>query len=79
MKLNYVYFWGTWVTQSVKHVTLDFSSGHDLTISEIKPYFGLCTNSAKPAWDSLSLSLSISLPLPPPPALSCAFSLTQMK
>ena len=23
--------WGAWVTQSVKHLTLDFSSGHDLT------------------------------------------------
>ena len=23
--------WGTWVVQSVKHLTLDLGSGHDLT------------------------------------------------
>ena len=37
---------GTWVAQMVKHPTLDFGAGHDLTVREI------------PAWDSLSLSLS---------------------
>ena len=30
---------GTWVAQSVKHLTLDFSSGHD---HGIKPQVGLC-------------------------------------
>ena len=52
----------TWVTQSVKGPTLDFSSGHDLVVCEIKPCIGLCTDSAKPAWDSLSPFLSLLLP-----------------
>ena len=26
-----------WVALSVKHPTLDFGSGHDLTVHEIKP------------------------------------------
>ena len=45
-------FWGTWVAQSVKHLTLDFSPGHDLRVCEFKPHL-----SAEPAWDSLSPSL----------------------
>ena len=28
---------GTWVAQSVKHPTLDFSSGHDLTFARWSP------------------------------------------
>ena len=28
---------GTWVAQLVKHPTLDFSSGHDLTVCGIEP------------------------------------------
>ena len=30
------YLRGTWVAQSVKHMTLGFSSGHDLTVCEFK-------------------------------------------
>ena len=33
---------GTWVAQSVMHLTLDFPSGHDLPVSEIEPHVGLC-------------------------------------
>ena len=62
--------WGTWVAQSVKCLTLDFGSGHDLTVHEIKPCIGLCTDSPEPAWDSLSLSL----PLPHLCALSLSVS-----
>lgn len=29
--------WGTWVTQSVKHPTLDFGSSHDLEIVRSSP------------------------------------------
>ena len=65
---------GAWVAQSVKHPTLGFSLGHELTVCEFKPYLGLCADSAEPAWDSLSFSLSLSLPpsLPLPlfPSLS---------
>ena len=44
-----------WIT-SGKHLTLDFGSGHDLTVCEFKPRIGLHTVSAESAWDSLSLS-----------------------
>ena len=57
-------FRGAWVAQSVKHPTLDFISGHDLTVHEFKPEDRLWTDSAEPSWDSLSLSV------PPPFSLS---------
>ena len=57
----------TWVAQSAKRLTLDFSSGHDLTVREFKPHIRLCADGMEPAWDSLSL---LSLPL------LCAFSLS---
>ena len=37
---NNVFSWGTWVTQSVKRPTLDFSSGHDFTIVRSRPASG---------------------------------------
>ena len=48
------------MAQWVKHPTLDFGSGHDLLVRGIEPRVGLCTDSAEPAWDSLSPSLSAS-------------------
>ena len=54
--------WGTWMVQSVKCLTLDFGSGHDLTIVGLSPALGSAL-SMEPAWNSLSLSLSLSLPL----------------
>ena len=45
------------MAQSVKRQTLDFGSGHDLTVRGIEPHSGLCADSIEPAWDSLSLSL----------------------
>ena len=68
-------FRGAWVAQSVKHPTLDFGSGHDLLVREFKPLDGLCTDSVKPAWNSLSLSLSLC----PSPALSLSVFLSQNK
>ena len=61
--------WGTWVAQSVKLLTLDFSSDHDLMAHEFQPYIGLCTGSVEPAWDALSLPLSA------PPQLAHSHSL----
>ena len=29
--------WGAWVVHLVKYLTLDFGSGHDLTVCEFKP------------------------------------------
>ena len=52
---------GAWVSQSVKHPTLDFCSGHGLTVGEIEPHIGLLST----AWSLLGiLSLPFSLPLP---------------
>ena len=51
------------MAQSVKCPTLDFGSGHDLTVHEFEPYSRLCIDSVEPAWDSLSSSLSLSLSL----------------
>ena len=42
-----------WVAQLVKHLTLDFGSGHDLTVR------GLWADSEEPAWDSLALFLPL--------------------
>ena len=65
---------GARVAQSVKHPTLGFGSGHDLTVCEFEPHTGLRADSAEPAWESLSLSLSRYTPpplliRPPRPAL----------
>ena len=46
------------MAQSVRCLTLDFGSGHDLMFCEIEPCVGLCAGSVEPAWDSLSPSLS---------------------
>ena len=43
------------MAQSVKHLTLVFGSGHDLTAREIEPHVGLLVVRAEPAGDSLSL------------------------
>ena len=40
---------GSWVAQSIKHPTLDFGSGHDLTVRGIEPRVGLCAYSMEPA------------------------------
>ena len=62
--------------QLVEHLTLGFSSVHDLTIREFEPHMGLCADGAEPAWD-FSLPLSLSLPLPS--LLSLSLSLSQNK
>lgn len=41
---------------SVTHLTVDFSSGHDLTVCEFEPHIRLCDDSSEPALDSPSLS-----------------------
>ena len=67
-KIKTVTIWGTWVVQSVKHPTIDFSSGHDLTVFEIEPCIKLCADNVEPAWDSLFPSLSV------PPLLLCSLN-----
>ena len=63
-----------WVAQSVKHPTLDFSSGsgHGLMVREVEPRVGVCADHAEPAWDSLSF---LSLPLP----CSVSLSINKLK
>ena len=56
---------GSWATQPVMRPTLGFSSDRDLTVCEFAPRIGLCTDSAEPAWDSLSLSLPLPRSLSP--------------
>ena len=51
------------MAQSVRHLALDFHSGHDLTVHRIKPCTGLCLDSTESAWDILSVFLSLSLSL----------------
>ena len=50
------------MAQSLKRPTLDFGSGHDLVVHEVKSCVGLCTESIEPAWDCLPPPLSA----PPP-------------
>ena len=45
------------MAQLVKCLSLDFSSGHDLTVHKIEPCIRLHADSTEPAWDSLSPSL----------------------
>ena len=49
--------WGARVAQSGKHLSLDLSSGHDLTVCEFEPLTGLSSDGTEPAWDSVSPSL----------------------
>ena len=51
------------MAQSIKHLTLDLSSGHDLAVCGIEPRIRLCTESTESAWDSLSLPPSLLLSL----------------
>ena len=45
---------GAWVAQLVERPILIFGSDHDLMVHGIEPCVGPCTDSTKPAWDSLS-------------------------
>ena len=62
------------MAQSAKHPTLDFSSGHDLTVCGMEPCNRLCADSGEPAWDSLSHSL-----FTPRLVCMCSLSLSQKK
>ena len=42
-------------------VSCGSGSGHEPTVCGIEPHIGLCADSTKPAWVSLSLTLSLSL------------------
>ena len=40
------------MAQWVECLTVDFDSGHHLTVCRIEPSVGLCADSVEPAWDS---------------------------
>ena len=42
LHITYSLSWGTWMAQKVKHPTLDFGSGHDLSVCEFEPCARLC-------------------------------------
>ena len=54
---------------SVKRRTLDFGSGHDLTVHEIESHVRLCADRVESAWNSPSLSA--------PPLLVLSLSLSK--
>ena len=58
-KIKFPKLWDARVAQSVKRLTIDFISGHDLAVHETDPHVGLYVV-------SLGFSLSPSLPLPSP-------------
>lgn len=47
--------WGAWMALSVKPLTLDLGSGHDLLVHELKPCVELCPDGVACARDSPSL------------------------
>ena len=70
--------------QSIEHLTLDFSSGHDLVLPGFEPHAAFCADSSEPGacfrfCVSLSLSLSLSLCLPLPCLCSLSLSLPLSK
>ena len=65
------------MAQSVKPPTLNFGSGHDLTVCEIKPHIRLCADSVSLLGISLSPFLSISLSLCLSPKLALDLSLSK--
>ena len=65
---KYLLLWGTWVSQWVKHLTLDFLLGHDRMVPEFGLHWTLC-------WQC-GACLGFFLPLFPLPWLVCALSLS---
>lgn len=64
------------MAQSVKHPTLDFGSGRDLTVGETEPRNGISTDSTEPGGIlSLSLAFHPSLALARAQVLSLSISL----
>ena len=61
------------MAQSFKGGTLDFGSGHELTVHGLEPRVGLCADSVEPNWDSLSLSLSLC------PCLALSLKINKLK
>ena len=52
-----------WLSQLGIQILISAQSGHDLPVHGIKPCIRHCTDSAEPAWDSLSVPLLLTLSL----------------
>ena len=66
-----------WVAQLVKHLSLDFGSGHDPVVCEMEPHNRLCADSVDGAY--LGFSLPLTLCPSPTHAHACALSLSLSK
>ena len=64
---------GTWMTQSLKPLTLGFSSGHDLTVREFESCVTVSADSLRPEV-CYRFFLSLSHPIPCFLSLSLSFS-----
>ena len=69
IKINYLQ--GTWVAQSVKHLTLDVGSGCDHTVCEFEPCIRLCADSSEPG---ACFRFCVSLSLCPSPTRAPSLS-----
>ena len=56
---------GACVAELVERLTLDFGSGHDLTVHGFEPHLGLCADSSEPG---ACCRFCVSLSLCPSPA-----------
>lgn len=52
-------FWGTWVVQSVKHLTLDLSSGFDLKVVSSGPTLGSPLGMEPKIFGSIAISIMV--------------------
>lgn len=57
-KSNYN-FWGAWVAQIGKHLTLDFTSGHNLRVMKLSHWWGLTLVMSRPKMVSILLLLPL--------------------
>ena len=67
------------MAQSVKRLTLDFGSGHDLVVHEFKPRIRLLALTAQSLLGILFPSLSAPLPLSAPPMHTHSLNMNKLK
>ena len=73
------FYRGAWTAQSVKRLTLDVGSGHDVIVPEVDPRIGHHAYGTEPAWDPLCVSLSLSFSAPLLMCSACTLAFSQNK
>ncbi|XP_078302586.1 retinoic acid early transcript 1E [Panthera onca] len=68
-------FRGAWVALLIGHSTLDFGSGHDLTVREFEPRVGLCADHSEPG---ACFRFCVSLSLCPSPVHALSLSVSKI-